>query len=467
MIKTDPTLLVIFGATGDLAQRKLYPALFNLYRKNLLDSHFAVIGTARRPWTDDYYRQIILKSIDPEDQFKKQAESFTDHFFYQSHNVQDTENYRLLKKKMAQVSQAFQTGNNQLFYLSISPEFFQVVTEHLKSEHLLSEDGYNRVMIEKPFGSNLKNSTQLNEAILTSFSEEEIYRIDHYLGKEMTQSILSLRENNPLIESIWHHKAIDNIQITLAEDMTVQSRGYYYDHTGALRDMFQNHILQLMSLLLMNLPASNDTKALIDEKNRALQSVKLDSDNLANQFVRGQYEFIKKGAPNFHYRDEHEVSPHSFTETFVAGYLFSKSKRWKNTPIYFRTGKALNKKETRIDLVFKKDRSLPANILRIADNHPLWSVKVNNQNQHWMAQLSSPSSTDYLGDYETLIYEALRGIKRHFVHWSELKTSWQIVDQIRYCWQNSDLPLHDYLAGSPGPQAMHQLTEKWDNQWID
>lgn len=465
MTQTQPVLIILFGASGDLAQRKLYPALYELYQKNRLSPQFAVIGTARRPWSDEYYRQIVTQSIVSPTTDPESVQVFAEHFFYQSHNVKDTEHYRFLKQRIGDISRQFQTQGNQLFYLSISPVFFEVVTQHLKSEGLLSHDGFNRVITEKPFGSSLDTSKELNKALLTSFHERDIYRMDHYLGKSFVQSILDLRNHNPLFEKVWNHHFIDNIQITLAESLKVESRGAYYDQTGALRDMFQSHILQMLSLILMDLPHDDDYQTFIANKDKALMHLVTDKANLSSQFVLGQYiEQLSDGT--FHsYHDEEHIDPQSSTETFVAGYLESSQPRWKDSVIYFRTGKGLAKKESRIDLVFKSDSSSPSNILRIAEADQQWSLKIIRGDQSDFIPLDLQTSCNHLSDYSLLIYEALLGHKHYFVHWHELQTSWRIVDQIRNTWNEAQLFIEEYPVGSSGPDSMTKLLQK-DHYWV-
>lgn len=466
MKQTEPVLIVLFGATGDLAQRKLYPALFELYRKGYLHPNFAVIGTARRPWTDDYYRQVVAESVSADNGNLPATSDFSEHFYYQSHNVTDTDHYRILRERMNQISSIHGTKGNQLFYLSIAPGFFKTVTEHLKNANLIYTDGFNRVIIEKPFGTHLKDSKMLNDAILKAFPEEAIYRIDHYLGKPFMSSILELRQNNPIFEQIWNHTCIDNIQITLSENLKVETRGDYYDQTGALRDMFQSHILQIMSFILMDLPENDNHMTLIHEKNKALQQLMIDSKSLAKQFVRGQYvEEVDFGQLKS-YRDEENVDANSLTETFVAGYLFSNQSRWENMPIYFRTGKALDKKETRIDIIFKH-QGQKINTLRIAETDNLWTLQINDEEKISEIPLKTIDPSETMGDYELLIFEALIGRKKYFVHWTELETSWKIVDQIRKIWlAEKNLPLQ-YWVGSHGPDAMYQLTRVNGDRWID
>jgi Glucose-6-phosphate 1-dehydrogenase len=272
--------------------------------------------------------------------------------------VKDTENYRTLLHLANTLDEEYEIGGNRVFYLSMSPSFFGTITSHLREEGLVTENGFNRVIIEKPFGTEYENSNELNNEILESFDEEQIYRIDHYLGKEMVQSLMTLRFGNPLIKHLWNQKFISNMQVTLAEDIGVEDRGAYYEQSGALRDMGQNHILQIVSLLLMDEPQSYHSEDVTKEKVNALKNLKLlDSQNIKDKFVRGQYTTSPDAPGILDYLSENEVNEGSIVETFIAGKVESENEQWANTPVYIRTGKRMKGKSTRVDVVFKNDES--------------------------------------------------------------------------------------------------------------
>lgn len=247
-------LFTMFGATGDLAKRKLYPALFQLYKKGEIAENFAVIGTARRPWTDEYYRQIVMESLAGLSSDQEELNNFSSHFYYQSHDVNDSSHYHALKELGDELREKYNTACNQVFYLAMAPQFFSIIANHLKSEKILTGKGFERVIIEKPFGSDLETAQELNTALKDVFSEDQTFRIDHYLGKEMIQSVSAIRFANQMFESIWDKDHIDNIQITFAESIGVEDRGGYYETSGALKDMIQNHVLQVLALLAMEKP---------------------------------------------------------------------------------------------------------------------------------------------------------------------------------------------------------------------
>jgi len=253
-VATERTaLFMFFGGTGDLAYRKLYPSLFNLYRKGNLRSHFAVIGTSRQTLDDEKFRAAIKKSLadSGERADSKEASDFISHFYYQAHDVTDTAHYSVLKELADKLDKKYKLQGNRIFYLSMAPQFFGTIAQDLRSQGLMSDnkDAFNRLVIEKPFGRDFDSAKQLNDALSKSFDEEQIFRIDHYLGKEMIQNIEALRFGNTLVESLWNNRYIDNIQVTLSEKLGVEERASYYDNSGALRDMVQNHIMQIVSLL--------------------------------------------------------------------------------------------------------------------------------------------------------------------------------------------------------------------------
>ncbi|MGV3487912.1 MAG: glucose-6-phosphate dehydrogenase, partial [Tuberibacillus sp.] len=266
----QPSLILLFGATGDLASRKLYPALFELYKKNK-EQPFAVIGTARRDWDNDYFREVVEKSLHGDDETKN---DFLKRFFYYSLDVNNQEAYHGLADFAERVDHDFQLDGNRIFYLALAPEFFSTVTLNLKGAELTRVNGWKRLIIEKPFGKDLESAKELNRDIREVFEEEEIYRIDHYLGKEMVQNIQVIRFANPIFESIWNNRYISNIQITSSETLGVGERSGYYDRTGALLDMVQNHLLQMIALTAMEPPSRLETEDIRDEKVKVLRSIR-------------------------------------------------------------------------------------------------------------------------------------------------------------------------------------------------
>ncbi|MGX7195581.1 glucose-6-phosphate dehydrogenase [Enterococcus olivae] len=486
-------LFTIFGGTGDLAQRKLYPSLFRLYRKGDLVESFAVIGTARRPWSDETYRNIIKETIASLDPTEEEADAFASHFYYQSHDVQDTEHYDTLKKLADELDEKYDLEGNRLFYLAMSPNFFGTIVSHLKSQGMLDSKGYHRVIIEKPFGTDYETASQLNEEITQVFQEEEIYRIDHYLGKEMVQNISAIRFANSIFESLWSNRYIDNIQINIAEDLGVEERGGYYDQSGALKDMVQNHILQVLSLLAMEPPVAFSDKEIRAEKIKALEAVRVyTAEEVAKNFVRAQYgPGSMEGQDYTAYKEELNVDPNSSTETFVAGKFIIDNFRWSGVPFYVRTGKRLTEKGTRINIVFKQvpvnvfkdsvggsceQKQLSPNVLTIyIQPTEGFSLSLNGKEvgqgfNMLPIRLEHRNSAEIIENtpeaYEKLMLDSLNGDGTNFTHWKEVAQSWHIVDVIRQTWDQDPSELPQYSARSMGPKEAYELLEKDGFEWI-
>lgn len=480
MSQNQKALFIIFGGTGDLAYRKLYPALYKLYTKNYMSDNFAVIGTARREWSDDYYQEIVTEAIEDIKVSDEHAKEFASHFRYQSHNVKDTEHYHTLHDLADQLDEEYDLEGNRVFYLSMSPSFFGTITSHLRQQNLVTDNGFNRVIIEKPFGTKYESSNELNNEILESFDEEQIYRIDHYLGKEMIQSLTALRFGNPIFKALWNKEHISNFQVTLAEDIGVEDRGAYYEQSGALRDMAQNHILQVVSLLLMDEPATYDSTEITKKKVEALSDLTiLDDSNVTDKFVRGQYTTSSDEFDILDYLSENEVGKNSVVETFIAGQLDSKNEQWENVPMYVRTGKRMKDKCTRIDVVFKKDDNglfasdnLAENVLTIhIGPEEGISFQMNNK-QVGLAFEVEPITLKYdqkketPDDYEKLLLNALQGDKTSFVHWEEVAQSWKYIDAIREVWAKDPSDLAKYPVNTNGPKEAFDLLERNGHHWI-
>ena len=484
-MQEQKVLITFFGATGDLASRKLYPALFRLFQKGFIRNHFAVIGTARREWTDEHFREVIVKSVQSLTEDVNQAEEFASHFYYQAHNVTDTHHYVVLKELSEKLDQQYGIEGNRIFYLAMAPSFFGTITQHLKDEALLTDHGYNRLIIEKPFGKDYESAQILNEQLRHSFDENQIYRIDHYLGKEMIQNITAVRFANRVFETMWNREHIDNVQITLAEQVGVEERGGYYETSGALRDMVPNHILHILALVAMEPPQSFE--AVRQNKINVLEQLRHYSpDEVAKNFVRGQYgPSLDGNLPG--YRQDQNVSDDSNMETYVAGKVFIDNERWKDVPFYVRTGKSLNSKTTVIDVVFKEADSplfehetkgkCPSNRISIHITPKegfcfvINSKAVGNsyglQTSHLEKifdknfGLSSPEA------YERLILDCMEGDMTNFTHWEEVAASWKFVDRIRQAWDaESSVQFPNYPAGSSGPQESFDLLAQDGRCWV-
>lgn len=317
-------LIVIFGATGDLAKRKLFPSIYRLFQKEKM-GNFAVVGVARRPLTEEEFQANVKDSITTFAGATENIDEFASHFYYHSHDVTNEASYIKLREMAESLDEQYKLSGNRIFYLAMAPEFFGTIAEQLKAQNLTETKGYKRLVIEKPFGTSFDSAQILNDKIRTAFSEDEIYRIDHYLGKEMVQNIEVIRFSNALFEPLWNSRYISNIQVTSSEVLGVEERGRYYETSGALRDMVQNHLMQMVALLAMEPPIRLETEEIRSEKVRALRSLRpLKKDEVGQYFVRGQYdEGVVDGETLPAYRNEHMVDPNSNTETFVAGKLMN------------------------------------------------------------------------------------------------------------------------------------------------
>ncbi|EAD7152830.1 glucose-6-phosphate dehydrogenase [Listeria monocytogenes] len=479
-------LITIFGGTGDLANRKLYPSLYHLYSKGSLGDNFAVIGTARREWSNDFFRDKVKESIKDIDGSEKDADAFASHFYYQSHDVTNKESYLSLKDLSDELDAKYELDGNRLFYLAMAPNFFGTIASRIKSEGFVDTDGFHRLIIEKPFGHDLASAEELNNSLRQAFKEDEIYRIDHYLGKEMIQNISVIRFANSIIESLWNNRYIDNIQVTLTEVLGVEDRGRYYDESGALRDMVQNHILQIVSLLAMEPPINLSTREIRHEKVRALRSLRVfEGKEVHQSFIRGQYgpgEVDGKELKG--YRQEDNVDPHSNTETFVAAKLEIDNFRWAGVPFYIRTGKRLAKKTTQIAIQFKdvplnlfgQQQSLGGNVLVIhiqPDEGITLHLNVKEPGQGMVTMPvnlnyihSSPDGMNTPEAYEKLILDCLRGDATYFSHWDEVSLSWNFIDHIADVWTNTKDHFPNYKSGSMGPKEADDLIQRDGFQWF-
>ncbi|WP_178197599.1 glucose-6-phosphate dehydrogenase [Ligilactobacillus sp. Marseille-Q7487] len=484
MTTKQKALFIIFGGTGDLAQRKLYPSLFNLYKKGFLNENFAVIGTARRPWSNDHYQDVVRNSISGMEDTAQQANEFASHFYYQSHNVTDTNHYVTLFELAQKLDEKYQIGGNRLFYLAMSPHFFGTICEHLRSQNIVTANGYNRVIVEKPFGHDLASAIQLNDDICKFFPEEDVFRIDHYLGKEMIQNIAAVRFGNNLFKALWNNRYIDNIQITLSEALGVEERAGYYETSGCLRDMVQNHILQIVALLTMNAPVTFSDVDIRQEKISALKALQVYTpQEVKENFVRGQYT---QGNGQVGYRQENQVAKDSVTETFVAGKLHVNSMSFAGVPIYVRSGKRLATKGTRIDVVFKNmpnnifdcGQILPNVLTFNVDPIPAMSLRLNSKAVSQEGYGIEDNTLTYTHDnalraqtpeaYEKLLLDALKGDATNFTHWQEVYYSWRFVDAIRQAWDQEKIDVEtfpNYECGSMGPKAAFDLLAKDGNHW--
>ncbi|MHC4796646.1 MAG: glucose-6-phosphate dehydrogenase, partial [Planctomycetota bacterium] len=358
-----PCTVVLFGATGDLTRRKLMPALYNLARQGFLPAGFTVLCVARREFTDDQFRSQTLAAVSEHSRHQPVAgpiwQDFAQGIFYNQVRFNEAGDYGVLRDRLQKLETQRMTGGNRLYYLATAPEFFPTITQHLKAAHLIdnpTDEADTRLIVEKPFGHDLQSARQLNDKLHSAFDESQIYRIDHYLGKETVQNILALRFANAIFEPLWNHRYIDHIQITVAERAGMEGRrGQYYDNSGAARDMVQNHMMQLLSLTAMEPPINMEAQAIRDEKVKVLKAIEpFNKNEVSKACVRGQYGPGTFAGNNITgYRQAQGVNPDSNTETYLALKLHIDNWRWANVPFYLRTGKRLAKRVTEIAIQFR------------------------------------------------------------------------------------------------------------------
>ncbi|MBO1277968.1 glucose-6-phosphate dehydrogenase [Staphylococcus haemolyticus] len=486
--KHIPCLITIFGATGDLSHRKLFPSLFHLFQQDNLDEHIAIIGIGRRDYTNEVFREQVKSSIQKHVKDTDQIDAFMEHVHYFKHDVSDEQSYDSLLSFSNELDSQYQLKGNRLFYLAMAPQFFGIISDYLKSSGLTDTTGFKRLVIEKPFGSDLKSAEQLNNQLRRSFKEEEIYRIDHYLGKDMVQNIEVLRFSNAMFEPLWNNKYISNIQVTSSEVLGVEDRGGYYESSGALKDMVQNHMLQMVALLAMEAPISLNSEDIRAEKVKVLKSLRqLDPQEVKQNFVRGQYdEGFVEGEKVIAYRDEDRVAEDSNTPTFVSGRLTIDNFRWAGVPFYIRTGKRMKSKSIQVVVEFKEvpmnlyyqtDKLLDSNLLviNIQPNEGI-SLHLNAKKNiqgidtepvQLSYAMSAQDKMNTVDAYENLLFDCLKGDATNFTHWEELKSTWKFVDVIQDEWTMNEPNFPNYESGTNGPLESDLLLSRDGNHWWD
>ncbi len=494
MNKSKSSIFVIFGGSGDLAKRKLVPALYHLYENDLLPDKFAIMGLGRKPFNNKSYRQRMAESIkditDKQSIDNKSLDSFIKKIFYTSFDINNIQSYKDLRSTLEKLNKDLETNQNFLFYLATPPEFFKKVTSGLHAEklHLESTGGWKRIIVEKPFGHDFDSARDLNLHLQKIFLEEQIYRIDHYLGKETVQNILAFRFANGIFEPLWNRNYISHVEITSAENIGVEDRGGYYDTSGALRDMIQNHLLQLAATIAMEPPTIFEAKAIRDEKFKFFQSLRrIKTENVKKQVIRGQYiNSIIRGEKIKGYREENNVNPESQTETYVAMKFFIENWRWADVPFLIRTGKRLPTRVTETVIHFKKtpyhmfksysEHHLTENqlILRIQPDEGIllkFGMKVPGtgfriKNVAMDFHYSDLTDIKIPEAYERLILDALNGDNTLFARTDSVEASWQFVEPILDAWENdASIKLYGYPAGSWGPKEARQLFDDPERDW--
>ncbi|MDA0735127.1 MAG: glucose-6-phosphate dehydrogenase [Chloroflexi bacterium] len=483
MPTAETTTLVIFGASGDLTHRKLVPALCSLNCKGRLPQDLNIVGVSRRPLSDDEFRASLYQGMQDGGEFVASPEQwgeFSRRIFYVAGDVGSAENLAPLQQRLAEVEGGPDVAANRLYYLALAPSLYEPAIRSLSQAKMVAEDGgWRRVVIEKPFGSDLTSAQKLNETVHSAFQEHQVFRIDHYLGKETVQNLMVFRFGNTIFEPIWNRNYIDHVQLTVAETVSVSERADYYDQAGVLRDMFQNHLLQLLTLVAMEPPAQFEADAMRNEKVKVLNAVRRISPEEAGcHTVHAQYNG---------YCDEEGVGDNSVTPTFAALRLYVDNWRWQGVPFYLRSGKALAEKATEIIIQFRRPphmlfpieegKDIPANVLAICVQpdegfHLEFQAKTPDAG----LQMSPVDLEFHYQDafdqaipdsYERLLLDALNGDASLFIRSDEIEQSWGIIDPIIYGLASSDMPPpYEYEPGNWGPEQSNVFLGLDDRAWL-
>jgi glucose-6-phosphate 1-dehydrogenase len=492
--RAPPCAAVIFGASGDLTKRKLLPALYRLAYERRISPSFAVIGNSRTEMSDDQFRQKMRESVEKflEDSPFDAAlwESFAKNLFYIAGDLKDPGLYKKISDKLADLEKSHQTAGNVLFYLSTQPSFYGPLANLLGEAGLEKGNGWRRIIIEKPFGHDLESARKLNDEIHQKWQEDQVYRIDHYLGKETVQNILAFRFGNGIFEPLWNRRYINHIQITAAESIGVEGRGAYYQEAGALRDMIQNHLLQVLATVGMEPAAVFEANAVRDERAKFLRSLRiLSHDAVLKNSVAGQYGPARVGTQDVvGFREEEGVDPRSQTDTYAAVTVFADNWRWAGVPFYIRSGKRLAKRVTDIAIHFNPAPHSPfsANdpneftgarpnllILRIQPEEGI-SLRFLSKEPGSGMQLR-PVSMDFnygtsFGErsptaYETLLLDAMAGDPTLYTRQDMVDASWTVVQPILEVWSNTKFDFPNYASGTWGPQASDDMLAQRGHVW--
>ena len=489
-VEKPPALaLVVFGASGDLTARKLLPALAALSDHGVLPSGFSVVGVARTEWTDDEFRQVAVQAGGDHSPAWQKA---VDNFRYVSGDYGHPSTFAKLGDVLGELDRTVGTAGNRVYYLATVPDLFAVVAKGL-ADHGCNSPGqgghFSRLVVEKPYGRDLRSAKELDKQLHSAFEESQIYRIDHYMGKETVQNVLALRFANSIFEPVWNRRYVDNVQITVAEDLGVEHRGGFYEHAGALRDIVQNHVMQVLALTLMEPPVVADAQGIRDEKVKLLRAVMIPEVSAVSSIaVRGQYTAGNIGGQAVvGYRQEDAVDPRSTTETYVAMKLAVENWRWAGVPVYVRTGKRLPKRATDVTLEFhrvphlafgaRQARELRPNsiVMRIQPDEGVclsFGAKVPGEEFRLRSVGMDFSYSQAFGGvtadaYQRLLHDVMIGDPTLFIRTDEVERAWMIVDPLLESWAEEETPLSFYQAGSWGPHEADLLLARDLRQWRD
>ena len=488
-VVAPPTAMVVFGASGDLTSRKLLPSLMQIFQRELLDDRFYLLGVGRKKLSDEQFREIAQQAANVGGE---ECGAFLEKLYYVSGDYADTGFYERIKTRLAELDEKHEVVGNHVFYLAVPPSLYPTIVEQIRLAGLSCPRASDntprpRLVVEKPYGRDAQSAMELDRKVHECFHESRVYRIDHYLGKETVQNILMFRFANAIFEPLWNRNYIDHVQITIAESMGIEHRGSYYDRAGALRDMFQNHMLEMLALAAMEPPTSFDADSIRNEKVKLLRSIRpLTPESCAESVVRGQYAAgVIGGEEVVGYRDESGISRDSKTETFVAARLFVDNWRWKDVPFYLRTGKRLACKSTEIAMTFKKVphsmfassglEDMAANVL-VLQIQPKEGITLSFQAKRpgskvCMSTLNmSFSYKDVFGvdtpeAYQRLLLDCMLGDQTLFTRYDGVERSWQILAPMFEAWQNDGSIPDRYPAGSESFAEADRLIESDGREW--
>lgn len=473
-------LIVLFGATGDLAQREILPALHQLYQRGLLSENFAVMGAARTEMDNKQFQDLVREAVEAGENFEEFEEDFFHHCRYSTLDVTAVDDFSNLKARMTEVIEEFQIDSEIVYFYSIAPQLYDDTTSNLNEAGVTDIEGNHRVMIEKPLGKDAETAEEYHELLQKFFADDQIYYVDHYSGMDFTQNVLATRYYNPIIEGLLNKDYVKNIQISLPETKAIGTRGKFYDDTGALLDMFQSHILQLLTLIGMELPEELTAEEIQTKKLELLEKIpNFTEEEVEEQVVRGQYGPDNEGKFKS-YRQEEDVPVDSETETYIALEIAIDTPRWEGVPIYVRTGKSLVEGFNAIDVVLKTPDDIETNVpnrlsfgIRPEKGVSLvLNQKLPKNDYETMSTFIGPDyetiDTFYIASpYENLIADALIGDPTYFITFEQIKEQWRITDSIVEAW--AELPVPDfpnYRANTFGPRASAELLAKNGDEWI-
>lgn len=490
MKKPENQIIVIFGASGDLTKRKLVPSLYDLYDQGLLPDKFAIIGASRSNLADEEFRKLMKEGILEFSlaENKDGVVDFLKSVFYQSVDAKSAKSFSILKERLIKIIGDLNIDEKIIFYLSTPPSLYSIIPQNIAEVELNNEEkGWKRIIVEKPFGYDLKSAEELNASLNENWNENQIYRIDHYLGKETVQNVLVTRFSNGIFEPLWNRNYIDHIEITSSESIGVEKRGGYYEGSGALRDMVQNHLLQLVGLIAMEPPSSMDSESIRNETEKVFQSVrKIAKEDVAKYVIRGQYiESTVKGEKLVGYREEEGVDPESKTETYAALKFYIDNWRWGGIPFYVRTGKRLPTRVTEAVIHFKctphflfkkQDLNNGSNqlIIRIQPDEGIllkfgmkvpgggFDVQTVNMDFHYsdLANQRVPSA------YERLLLDSMLGDSTLFARGDAVMSAWEFLDPVLKAWKtDKSIPIYGYPCGTWGPDVADNIIEEEGGTW--